>query len=278
MADRTDVSRRLHRGGSERRSHDHGRRDLDHRVRRLRRRGPAERAEARPELRRVRALFGGLSALSTMSYAVYQYFLNGGRDALIVRTARLTARPPIARRSRPSPPAPARASSTLEAASEGVWGDRLRVRIDHDVGPTSRGRSTSPSRTSTRRRSRSSGTCSVTATDANYARSRPREPVQAPACHRPALGAARGERRPCGGCQDPFEDPSSIALAGGADGAQAVTDLVPASSTDKTGMYALEKADLFNLLCIPPVTRDREPDARTRSSEASKYCADDGPC
>ena len=34
--------------------------------------------------------FGGLSALSTMSYAVFQFFQNGGRDALIVRTARLT--------------------------------------------------------------------------------------------------------------------------------------------------------------------------------------------
>jgi len=28
------------------------------------------------------------------------------------------------------------------------------------------------------------------------------------------------------------------------------------SKTDKTGLYALDKADLFNLLCIPPDTRD----------------------
>src|SRR5688500_7655868 len=30
-------------------------------------------------------VFGGLSELSTMSYAVQQFFLNGGTDALIVR-------------------------------------------------------------------------------------------------------------------------------------------------------------------------------------------------
>src|SRR5919198_344516 len=34
-------------------------------------------------------IFGGLSPKSTMSYAVQQYFLNGGRDALIVRVVTL---------------------------------------------------------------------------------------------------------------------------------------------------------------------------------------------
>ena len=35
-------------------------------------------------------VFGGLSAQSTMSYAVQQFFLNGGSEALIVRVAHLT--------------------------------------------------------------------------------------------------------------------------------------------------------------------------------------------
>jgi len=45
------------------------------------------------------------------------------------------------------------------------------------------------------------------------------------------------------------------------------------SQADKTGIYALEGADLFNLLCIPPDTRDGDP-PDTVYSEAMKYCVD----
>lgn len=44
------------------------------------------------------------------------------------------------------------------------------------------------------------------------------------------------------------------------------------SQSAKTGLYALEKADLFNLLCIPPVTRDGEVSAATWTT-ALQYCA-----
>jgi phage tail sheath protein FI len=86
-----------------------------------------------------------------------------------------------------------------------------------------------------------------------------------------AAPAASGAPAPT--AEDPFDDPSSIALAGGADGAQAVTDLVPGSAAGKTGMYALEKADLFNLLCIPHYERTGNL-TPTTISDASKYCRD----
>jgi phage tail sheath protein FI len=48
---------------------------------------------------------------------------------------------------------------------------------------------------------------------------------------------------------------------------------IEGSKTDKTGLYALDKADLFNLLCIPPDTRDSDtPDALYQT--AMKYCHD----
>lgn len=44
------------------------------------------------------------------------------------------------------------------------------------------------------------------------------------------------------------------------------------SQSEKTGLYALEKADLFNLLCIPPLTRDGDV-AISTWTEALQYCA-----
>ena len=43
--------------------------------------------------------------------------------------------------------------------------------------------------------------------------------------------------------------------SGGADSAKLDTATYEGSLDDKTGLYALEKADLFNLLCIPADSR-----------------------
>jgi uncharacterized protein len=45
------------------------------------------------------------------------------------------------------------------------------------------------------------------------------------------------------------------------------------SQAEKTGMFALEGADLFNLLCIPPDTRDGNTDKGVYGT-AMKYCVD----
>src|SRR5438876_978466 len=44
------------------------------------------------------------------------------------------------------------------------------------------------------------------------------------------------------------------------------------NQNDKTGIFALEKADLFNLLCIPPDTRGGDT-ANAVYSDAMSYCA-----
>jgi uncharacterized protein len=49
------------------------------------------------------------------------------------------------------------------------------------------------------------------------------------------------------------------------------TSLYTGSESKKTGLYALEKADLFNLLCIPPIKRDAET-SQEIWSEALNYC------
>src|SRR3954453_21904627 len=62
--------------------------------------------------------FGGLSADSPMSFAVFQYFQNGGSDALIVRVHNGAT--------------PAK-NDPFEAANPGTWGKRVRLRVDHDI-------------------------------------------------------------------------------------------------------------------------------------------------
>src|SRR5215208_956542 len=70
--------------------------------------------------------FGGLWQPSTMSYAVQQYFLNGGGEALVVRLQR------GATLSTASLSAGAD-TLDLESADPGSWGGNLRVSVDHDT-------------------------------------------------------------------------------------------------------------------------------------------------
>jgi phage tail sheath protein FI len=63
------------------------------------------------------------------------------------------------------------------------------------------------------------------------------------------------------------------AFTGGSDG-QPIDDndiSDPGLETPKEGLWALQKADLFNLLCIPPLTADTDIGAQTRSAAAA-YC------
>jgi len=68
-------------------------------------------------------------------------------------------------------------------------------------------------------------------------------------------------------------DQSNAAEAeAGFDGGLLSGDL-PGDPDKKTGIYALEKADLFNLFCIPPDTRGGDTDVTTYQA-AMKYCQD----
>ena len=62
-------------------------------------------------------------------------------------------------------------------------------------------------------------------------------------------------------------------LSGGADGSNISDDDIsgPALESQTQGLWALEKADLFNLLCIPPPIPAGEIDRQTREA-ATNYC------
>src|SRR5687767_7199663 len=69
--------------------------------------------------------FGGLWLGSALPYAVRDFFLNGGSQAIIVR---------VYREGPSAPNALFDANGLrLRAMWPGSWGDRLRVRVDHDT-------------------------------------------------------------------------------------------------------------------------------------------------
>lgn len=74
-------------------------------------------------------VFGGLDARSEASYAISQFFLNGGSQALVVRTASGAFAAASARIGLRG--AIATEAMTVSANSPGVWGNNLRVDVDH---------------------------------------------------------------------------------------------------------------------------------------------------
>ena len=74
---------------------------------------------------------------------------------------------------------------------------------------------------------------------------------------------------------NPFDDDKPgyyyVSAGDGADGSNIDGEDVRGSEGDKTGIYALEKQDLFNILCIPPFSRQADVDSTTWGAAAS-YC------
>ena len=68
---------------------------------------------------------------------------------------------------------------------------------------------------------------------------------------------------------------SGVAIVDGSDGVAIDDNTIsdPNLAGTKQGLYALENADLFNILCIPPLTFDADIGPSTRSA-ALKYCKD----
>ena len=73
-----------------------------------------------------------------MPYALQQFFLNGGSEAVVVRVAHLTGAGTVARIGKLTVGGTTNPLH-LEAASPGSWSQNLLVRIDHQTSdPTSR--------------------------------------------------------------------------------------------------------------------------------------------
>lgn len=217
--------------------------------------GPVDVATTVQSFAEYGRVFGGLEASSTMSASVQQFFQNGGQNALIVRCTTKTG-----------PGAAAKASGkhgagagalTLEAASEGDWGNALRFRVDLDTAdPTKLFNVTVKNQTTgeievlrnlplgltlpariaaTSQMVRVSGAAPTTLPAADVAVAPPADPFD------PAIPAQ-------------YTTLGATVATKGKDGTIDSKPFTPAPPNG-TGIYALERADLFNLLVIPPTAQ-----------------------
>jgi len=221
------------------------------------RRGPTDRPRLVQSFAEFDRTYGGLWAESLLGYAVQQYFLNGGRDALICRVhnnaAAATLTLPV--------------GFDLVAASEGDWGERLRARVDHDTRPLEPGEAAN-SLFNLAVKDLATGSVERflnVSTDPNHRRYVPRvlelesnlvriaPPGTVPATRPTAHGAP-----PAGA--DPLEDNASSSAfnADGSDGNPIDNPDISSAALEaqRGGLWMLEHADLFNLLCIPPLRPD----------------------
>lgn len=225
--------------------------------------------------------FGPLDPAYPMSYAVRDFYANGGAKAVIVRlfhtpdgegvvdTARITW-----------------SGLTVEAASRGSWANGLRIRVDANVSAdvaTGFGLAKSDLFNLTVRDAKSGATeVFVNLTVKESPRRVDRVLAAAsqllrvassttlPGTAVPAAHAAPAADKTLW-TDDNASSPVASAQAA-VDSAALVAADYQGSQVDKTGLFALDKTDLFNLLCIPPDVRGADTD-KTVYSSALDYCA-----
>jgi len=213
-------------------------------------------------------LFGGLWQPSTLSYAVEQFFENGGREAYIVRVTN-GARPPTL--TLPT----GDGQLTLVALNPGSR-EYLRASVDYDgIGDNE------PDRFNlVLQRVRAAGSelieeqeifrrlsvladsgrlVSEVLTDSRLARVRGELPLQRP---------KRSERTP----GSPIVGYINSNTDGDDGGPLTDYDII-GSATTGTGLFALRQVPNFNLLCIPPLAREQDVGLGTLMI-AARFCRD----
>ncbi|MCS6297244.1 MAG: phage tail sheath family protein [Nitrospira sp.] len=247
-------------------------------------RGPTDQPVTITSFADYERIFGGLHRDMTLSYAVRDFFLNGGGQAVIVRLYKATG----GSASKATYEVP---SLTLQAASEGAWGMQVRVRVDKKIVTdpnliavatrlgvlpadlfdlTIRDAGTGITETflnlttkeSARRADR------VLLAESNLVRVMAALPSNtSPSAHAGALTDADVWTSATKSTAAKNAAPADVAV----DSAVLDGAAYKGSQSGKTGLYQLEKVDLFNLLCIAPDARGGDvPDDVYQ--EALSYC------
>jgi len=230
--------------------------------------------------------FGGLTVDCPLSYAVRDFYRNGGSLAVIVR---LYLPPDAAAGINPNGKARVALAGSatpigdlaLEASSPGIWGNGLEVHVDYDgieldVGATAAqkkevddlaaglGVTAADLFNLTISLSGGSSERFVNVSIAEGARRVDRVLLEGSTLLRVASTPAMGTHgKPAKG---------SLKASGGSDGKPLNWASALGSSASKTGMYALDRTDIVNLLCIPPDTRNNDDVPTATYSEALAYC------
>ena len=246
-------------------------------------RGPVDRAERLTSFGDFERIYGGLHALSEASYAIQQYYLNGGQIAWVVRigvedadfaTADLTTG------------SPATATLTVSAANPGAWGNGLQVAVVEGVQSDTfdlfvREVVTDGNTTRTVTAEEYRG-LTMTVGGRRYAVSVVNEASALVTLADVGLGGLPTGvlATPSGGAPDDAFQPLTNGTDGTAfsdDGSvadpSAFADLLIGDENTKTGMHALDRIEpfIFNLLCLPATANLGDAGA-TVLTAAIAYC------
>ncbi|MES2324812.1 MAG: phage tail sheath C-terminal domain-containing protein [Pseudomonadota bacterium] len=198
-------------------------------------RGPVDEPVAIAGFAEFERIFGGLWVGSALGFAVRDFFMNGGTRAIIVR---MYQAPADGSRSHAVIDV---GSLRLQARDPGLWGNALQVQVDHDVaGPDAFNLTVRDSATHQLEVFRG----------VSVLPGHPRQ-VDRVLLNESRLLVVAGalpESRPAAtACLVPD---SGMALAEGLLTGESF--IGPVSVAEKRGLHALDQADLFNILCIPP--------------------------
>ncbi|HEU0217516.1 MAG TPA: phage tail sheath C-terminal domain-containing protein [Stellaceae bacterium] len=223
--------------------------------------------------------FGGLDVASPMSYAVRDFYLNGGSQALIVRVLHEDAT--AATITLPGSGGSPVEDLVLEASSRGAWGNRLRAAVDHDTDRTAPRTSPPPPERfnlTVQYRVKPGGETLITEKfgSVSCADGDPRFlplVLERESTYVRVQGAMPALR--------PQATAGWVDAQSGSDGTDIDDNDIIGEQAPKTGIYALNQADLFNLLCIPPRIRDPQSSPSTYAAtsaavyqEALALCVD----
>jgi uncharacterized protein len=241
--------------------------------------------------------FGGLSLDSSLGFAVNDFFLNGGSQAIIVRlvqtqeTAAANGKPAIPKAAAAKlhlPTSDAQKFLTLDAASKGSWGNNLSAVVDANTRDPGDAKlfnltifETDPTTNQVLNVEKFLNV-SIDDTSSRYI----------PRVLRQSSRLVRVQKRANATASDldPWDVPDVAPKASqldanhqpiptkvdttgtdaGADGGP-LTSPMFTTTTPKQGINALDDADLFNILCIPPFTDDGDVDVNVMGTAAA-YC------
>lgn len=231
-------------------------------------RGPVNRPVSLQSFAEFTRVFGGLWQDDTMSYAmtyaVSHFFRHGGEHALIVRVfngdiSASTATLTLATNS---------SSLVLEAAGPGLWGKALRAIVDHETEDKADALLFNLTIEELDRLGGSRVVASESFRNVSVAPASGRF-VDAVLKERSALV---GVRASAPANESPTDTPEVTATCpDDADGSAITNVEILGDKGVRAGIYALETADLFNLLCIPPLEADADLDNATWAAAAG-YC------
>ena len=241
------------------------------------RRGPMNRAVKLTSYADFERIFGGLDSKSEASFAVRQYYLNGGSIAYVVRVASGSASPAetTLKGDAPSPPGGPNVLK-IRAVNEGIWGRRLHVAVldagdpakfnlvvqEHeDIG-------SDPPNVIAEEVHRN---LSMSDTDSRYVVDVIRQSSSLIVASDDDDGLVEGMPKistPEADGTIPFER-----LTGGSNGSLPNAKALEGAEDKKTGMYALDNIapEIFNILCIPAAA-ELGTGVRAVVQAATSYC------